>query len=95
MHQSAKQIYDLGAKWVDENPRTWEYIKDMVRRDVKIRSYQDLRISFYIEQARAYHFVKIPNSIAAYLARRLENEVRGAHFAKSKSKLDLYMKGGE
>lgn len=91
MYESAKQIETRGEKWIAENPRAWTRIKELVRRDVALRSYQDLRINFYVETVRDEMFVKVPNSIAAYLARKLEKEVRGARFTKSKSKLDLLM----
>lgn len=93
MHQSAKQIIDRGEKWVNENPEAWQRLKSMVRHDAALWYGKDLRISYYVEQIRFEYNVHIPNAIQAYLSRRLEKEVRGARFTKSKSKLNLLMAG--
>ena len=91
MHESAKQIFERGEKWVDENPEVWQRLKSMVRHDAALWYGKDLRISYYVEQIRFEYNVHIPNAIQAYLSRRLEKEVRGARFTKSKSKLNLLM----
>lgn len=95
MHQSAKQIYAQGEEWIAQNPKAWKHLKVMVLRDMVRDDAERLRISYYVEQVRHDDCVSIPNAIKAYLARRLEKDVRGAKFTKRKSKLNLVMANEE
>lgn len=93
MRQSGKQIIEQGMNWIANEPNAWKQLKQMVREDVRDFPGAELRIAYYVERLRAMLHAKIPNAIQPYLSRRLEREIKGAHFSKSKSKLNLLMAG--
>lgn len=93
MRQSGKQIIKQGETWVADNPEAYAFLKENVQADLQLYPGADLRIAYYVERIRAARHVKVPNAIQAYLSRRIESEVPGARFVKSKSKLNLLMAG--
>ena len=93
MIQSGKQTIKQGEAWVEENPEAWQALKDAVRVDLQLYPDQEMRINYYVEQLRNRKHVSIPNAIQPYFSRRLEKEIPGAVFTKSKSKLNLLMAG--
>lgn len=96
MEQTPTQAMREGKAWVESNLGTYNSIVSWAMQDAMLNPGRDLRIAGYCEMARM-EGVHIPNAVRAYLARRIEKELRGkgyqARFAKAKSKIDMFMEG--
>lgn len=93
MRMTAKETIEQGRAWIEANPKAWQTLKDSAREAAGLHPGRELRIAYYIEMIRATQHVKTPNAIQPYLSRRIEQEVPGVRFTKSKSKLNLLMAG--
>ena len=87
------QIVQRGFHWITTNKEAWEDLQSWVVRDWKREmarpKQRPLRINLYAEMLRG-NGVRVPNTICAYLARRLER-VTGAQFTKAHSKVDFIL----
>lgn len=94
MEQTPTQAVKEGKSWVESNIGMYESMVSWAMQDAMMNPGRDLRIAGYCEMARSYG-VRIPNAVRAYLARRIEKELRvkgcRVRFAKAKSKIDPLM----
>ena len=90
------QIIGRGLHWINENEAAWHDLIAWSQRDWKRQLsrpvQRPLRINLYAEMLRGQG-IRVPNSICAYLARRLESAT-GATFTKAHSKVDFVLQGG-
>lgn len=93
MKLTAKETIAQGEAWIAANPNAWHVLRNSAREAAGLQPGAELRIAYFVEMLRATMHVKTPNAIQPYLARRLEKEIPGVHFTKSKSKLNLLMAG--
>lgn len=97
--QTPTQAIKQGKEWVERNPEAYKSLKNLAKRMAKRHPGRDLRISPIVEQVRYETNASVPNACRAYLARRIEGELRTAgvmaKFTRSKSKIDDLMEGQE
>lgn len=97
MKQTPSQALSEGRKWVDDNPKAYKRLRKLARHHAKKHPGQDVRISALVEMVRSDMHVSVPNAVRAYLARRIEKELResgtSVRFTRSKSKIDQLMDG--
>lgn len=95
MKQTPSQALSEGRKWVEDNRKAYKQLKELARRQGKKNPGCDVRISALVETMRTEMHVSVPNAVRAYLARRIEKELRDAgilvRFTRSKSKIDPLM----
>lgn len=95
MIQTPTQAISKGREWVENNTDAYETLVEMARNQATKHPGSDVRISFLVEGIRALQKVSVPNAARAYLARRIEKELRNEgvniRFTKAKSKIDLLM----
>lgn len=95
MKQTPSQALCEGRKWVEDNPRAYKRLRKLAKRSAKENTGHDVRISALVETMRTEMHVSVPNAVRAYLARRIEKELREAgivvRFTRSKSKIDPLM----
>lgn len=88
----AIEIMEIGMKWIRENPYEYQNMRLKARIDAHLG--KETRIAKLVEDARG-HGVSVPNAARAYIARRIERELRAegvpCRFTRSQSKIDPLM----
>lgn len=90
--QTPSQALSEGRKWVEDNPKAYKRLRKLAKHHAKEHPGRDVRISAFVEMVRSDMHVSVPNAVRAYLARRIEKELRSVgiavRFTRSKSKID-------
>lgn len=99
MKQTPSQALSEGRKWVEDNRKAYRRLRKLAKRNAMENPGCDIRISALVETMRTEMHVSVPNAVRAYLARRIEKELResgtSVRFTRSKSKIDPLMKEEE